>query len=311
MHTVTSDLLARWVAETREGTTRDLRDRAQWAARTADRVVSAAEAGRWLRDLSNLGSIEIDWDAGRWSACPLVVTRLPGPDAYAVLAGPRTARQDAAIERSALGVHRVPQPATGPDHLDRPTVVLLQYDQPGDLPAAAVAMGAEWVPCAALQLGDLLQSPEPGLQAAQPRYADPSLERFDGSALRWRPEPPAAEHSVGAYRVDVEGRKRYLFGSSGQWRRCDLPTAVFSELARTGRSAFQWRPEGGAGRNKFGTVFTDWGAPLPTLHQRALTLCTGFVPRFWAGAETAAYRNIPRVLADRVAATLHQQITPA
>lgn len=311
MQKVTSDLLARWVAETGEGTTRDLRDRVHWAARTADTPVAAVEAGRWLRDLSSLGAIEIDWDAGRWSACPLVVTRLPGPDAYAVLAGPRTARQDAAVGRSALGVHRVPQPAIGPDHLDRPTVVLLQYDHPDDLPVAATAMGAEWVPCAALELGDLLQSPEPGPQAAQPRYADPSLERFDGLALRWRPEPPAAEHPVGAYRVDVEGRKRHLFGSSDQWRRCDLSTAVFCELARTGRSVLQWRTEVGAGRTQFGTVFTDWGAPLPTLHQRALTLCTGFVPRFWAGAETAAYRNVPRALADRVAATLYQQITPA
>ncbi len=70
----------------------------------------------------------------------------------------------------------------------------------------------------------------------------------------------------------------------------------------------RWRPEPGPGREAVGTLFVDWGAPLPPLQARALVLCSGLVPRFSGMAETAIYRNVPRHVAQAVAASLYQDL---
>jgi hypothetical protein len=307
---VIGDLMSRWISETGEGSTRDLRGRAAWAARTINRPVTTTETGRWLRDLCSLGHIEVDWEGGRWSACPLVVTRLPGRDGYALLAGPRTAAQDAALDATALSVHRVAQRASAPGHLDRPATVLLQFDGAEDLRAAARQIGADWVPCAGRQLAALLPPLRFGGPAAPPSDSTDTLEGFDPDTLGWSARSGRGNHADGAYRLTVEGRSESRYFRGGQWHHCDWATAVYTHLHQASREVIQWRPDTGTGRGDMGTVFTDWGAPLPPLHQRSLVLSTGFAPRFSVGARTAAYRNVPHQVAAQVAAALRQPLAP-
>src|SRR5438046_5145041 len=129
---VIADLLVHWMAETGHGAIRMLRARVAWAARTCDIIVDAAETGRWLRDLSSRGYAELDWEQDLWTVAPLVVTRLPGPDALAVVVGMRSAAAEASLASLGIEVHRIAQPG-GDSRLARPATVLLQYDQPEDL----------------------------------------------------------------------------------------------------------------------------------------------------------------------------------
>lgn len=305
-----SDLLVRWVAETGEGSIRDLRARAAWASRTCDRPVRPTETGRWVRDLASMGHLEADWSADRWSACPLVLTRLPGPDGYALFAGPRTAAQDRKIGYGDFAVQRVAQPSGDESCLDRPTVVLVQCDDGGDLPDAARSVGAEWVPCSAVSLAERLPKLGLGGPAAPPASDDP-LERYDTGTLSWVPVRPADGLTDGAYRVKRTGRKAHLYLEAGAWKHCDLSAAVHVALAREARSSIRWRPDSPAAARSSGTFFSDWGAPLHPLHQRALVLCTGFVPRFSPGARTGTYPNVPRAVADAVAAAVGQHLDSA
>lgn len=305
------DLIIRWMTETGRGSIRDLRSRLEWAGRTSDIAVSRTETGRWLRDISSLGYAELDWASDLWTVSPTVVTRLPGPDGFAVVVGSRTAATEQLADSLNVAVHRLPQPGTGSD-LDRPTTLLLQYDSPAELREVARSLGARYVPCAAQQLAAVLPKPRLGKPAAAPSMHNATVERFDPARLDWFAQQPALRYEGGLYRLDNLGRKQHLYlDTSTGWHHCDLAAGVFAELSRAGASVMRWRPDPEPGRDGQGTVFTDWGAPLPPLQQRALVLCTGWVPRFSSGARTATYENVPIDVAQLVAASLGQELQAA
>jgi hypothetical protein len=301
-----ADLLLHWISDTGSGRIQDLRQRVAWAARTCDLSDSGPDTGRWLRDLSSLGHLELDWETGQWAAAPAVVTRLPGPDGLAVLAGARNADTEARLDALDVEVHRIPQAVAGV--LDRPTAVLLQYDTAAGLRTAAESLGAHYVPCAARQLADVLPAAELGSPAAPPSRSNDTLERFNPDTLFWEPRPTDTPHAEGLYRVTSLGRPQHLYRTGEAWQHCTLPSGVFTALQRAGRTALRWRPDRGIGRSGHGQLFTDWGAPLPPLHQRALVLCSGLVPRFPEAARTAAYDHVPEGIARATARSLGQQL---
>jgi hypothetical protein len=306
-----ADLMLRWMSETGSGSIRDLRSRLEWLARTFDLIVGAATTGRWLRDLSGLGYAEADWTHDRWAVAPTVVTRLPGPDGFALITGARTAATEQRVNELDIEVFRLAQPRTGGD-LARPTSILLQYDDPQDLPGVASRLGAQYVPCAARQLAALLPPLRLGAPAAAPSRFNATLERFVPETLGWESAPAAAGPAEGLYRLENMSRPQHLFWTAESgWRHCELPAGVFEQLRRRGISVMRWRPDPEPGRDGQGSVYSDWGAPLPPLHQRALVLSTGWTPRFAAGARTAIYENVPRPVAEQVAASLGQQLQPA
>jgi hypothetical protein len=85
-----------------------------------------------------------------------------------------------------------------------------------------------------------------------------------------------------------------------------MPTAVFTALATVKVTPLRWRADG-SGRVT-GSFFVDRGLPLPVLHQRCLVLCSGFTPRFSEIARTSTYENVPRSIAEAVAASLGQTL---
>lgn len=303
-----SDVICRWMAETGSGSIRALRGKLTWLARTEDRDISTFDSGRWLRDLSSLAHAELEWDRDVWAAAPLVLTRLPGADGLAILAGVRTRKVDSALDDLDLEVHRVGQP--GNNRLDRPTAIMLQYDTADELAKAAAQVGALYVPCAAEQLAARLSRIQLGEPAAPPSRENETLEKWDAGNMDWQAVSSLASHEPGLYQLLNAGRKQWLFLTEGGWVRCGLSAGVFTELKRTGHSAMRWRAERGAGRDRFGQVFVDWGAPLPPLQQRALVLCSGVVPRFSDGARTAIYDSVPLRVAEQTAASLGQRLEP-
>lgn len=305
-----ADLALRWISETGGGSIRSLRERASWLARGYGAPPPRPAVGRWLRDLSTLAHVDLDWEAGRWLAAPAVLTRLPGSDAFAVLAGSRTATLETALRHAAFEVTPVPQSEPGTD-LPRPSALLLQYDSAEELRVGAGELGVAYVPCAALALSRRLPPLEAGAAAAPPPGQGAELEQLDLGTLSFRPAGQPRDPAPGLYRHGVLGRKQHLLRGVGTWAHCDRPQGVFLELHRNGQNVIRWRPETARGRECYGRLFVDLGAPLPAAHRRALSLCSGLLPKFSSRARMAAYDNVPRQVAGAVASALRQQLGPA
>ena len=309
-----ADLLLRWTSETARGSIRGLRERAAWLARATAHAPTRQATGRWVRDLASLAHVDVDWAADFWSATPPVLTRLPGGDGFALLTGARPAALEQTlgrtVEENGLDLARVPQPAA-PGDLPAPTALLVQYNTVEELADVAGALGALYIPCAAVALSRDLPAVGVGAPAAPPSQQNTTLEQFNPATLVFSPVDPARQHPPGLYRLHTLGRRGHLLRSADGWWHCDSPSGVFLELARLRRSALRWRPEIGRGRAEYGQLFVDLGAPLPGQHMRALALCSGLLPRFSTKARTAIYDNVPLRVAECVAASLHQHLDDA
>lgn len=297
-----------WMSETGAGSVRDLRERVIWLARTADLRISRTRGGRWLRDLSALAYTEVDWHNDRWAMAPAVVTRLPASDGTAVLTGSRRPGLVEQLEASEMSIlYHQAAPAAG--DLPAPTSILIQYDDVNGLREAAASVGATYAGCAALSLAEGLPDVRLGPPAPPPASSNATVERLaEGEGIVFTPSNTDKD---GLYRLKLQGRLAHLYQLDGQWHHCDLAVGVFTHHARRGRSVIRWRGERQTEDGDIGTLFVDWGSPLPSLQARTLTLCSGLPPRFSAAARTAIYGNVPAAVATAVAKSLLQRLQPA
>ncbi|UJP40259.1 hypothetical protein [Cellulomonas palmilytica] len=303
------DLLLSWMSATGSGSVRDLRRRVQWMARTSDADHSARAAARWVRDMTTLGHCEVDWQADRWSIAPSALTVLPCSDGQAALVGSRRAALLERLEDSNLWIEHLVQEPSG-DDLPMPTAILASYDSYDSLAAEAARIGAAFAGCAAVRLAARLPRIGLGRDAAPPSWSSTTLERFEGldhpyfrsAAVRGGELLPD-----GLYRTEVLGRNAYLLLRDGAWHHCGRGEGVYLELARWGETTLRYRSDA-VGYPECGSVFVDWGAPLPPLQARALVLCSGKVPRFGQAGQTTIYCNVPIKVAHLVADSLMQKL---
>jgi hypothetical protein len=302
---VDADLILRWMSETGSGSISHLRERLAWLAHTGDTPTSRTATGRWLTDISALGHAEVDWQADRWSVALPVITPLPCSDGTAVLAGSRRTGLLERLEQADVSVSTYVPPA-GAGGLRVPRVVFLQYDDLDGLTAAAHESGLTYSACAARKLAERLPPLHLGGEAPPPAYGNPTLQRFNYDELAFR---PSGADRDGLYRVRLHGVVRHLYRQNGTWHNCDLATGIFIEYAGSvGVSVIRFREERGYPGGPVGSVFIDRGAPLPALHARALTLCSGLPPRFSETARMTTYGNVPAIVASAVAGSLQQRL---
>ncbi|WP_412076274.1 hypothetical protein ACLF6K_11595 [Streptomyces xanthophaeus] len=303
-------VLLRWAAERGGGKAAELRQGIRGTAQSYGLRLTEYAHWDWMRTASALGFLDLDLRADQWSAAPLVLTRLPHADGLALITGARTAAASCQLQRAAenwLELLRVPdEPRDGAVPL--PDTLLVQYDDPDLLPEYAERLGARFVPCAARQLAELLPRTAAGPEAAPPGGSGlNSLEHYDIGKRRF--EPVAAAREDGLYRWRGADNARLVRAHrSGVFYRTERETGVYLELARHRHNAVRWRAEPAAGRSACGRLFVDRDAPMPPLHQRAAVLCTGLPPRTGAHGATLAYDNVPRVLAEAIAASLLQNL---
>ncbi|MFF9213242.1 MULTISPECIES: hypothetical protein [unclassified Streptomyces] len=304
------NLLLRWASERGGGKVTELRAGVLRTARSRGIPVREGADGRWLRDVSALGHLDVDWRRGLWSAAPPVLTRVPFSDGLALIAGRRTASFDQAVDAAAdewAEVLWVENEAAEGD-IPVPDTLYLQYDAAEDLPRDAQRLECAYVPCAALQAVSVL----PGL-AAGPAAAPPgtgnihTVERYNLETGRFEPARSYSEEGLYRWRsADFARLVQVRRGS--QFLSTEYECGVFLEHERLGSSVMRWQPEKGTGRKRVGRLAVDWGAPLPPLHARAAVLCSGLQPRFHKLAETVRYDNVPFAAAERLAKSLHQKL---
>ncbi|MFI7543760.1 hypothetical protein [Actinoplanes sp. NPDC049599] len=298
------DLFARWMAEVGRGSTDLLKTRLQWLASTLNQGISSTEPGRWLRDAAALGHLEVDWVAGQWRAAPLVITRIPAGDGLAMVCGLRTEVTDALLQQTELELHCI-EHSPGDRELPRPSTIFAQYDPGIDLGTVAQQIRATYVPCSAELLATKLPVISASVEAAPPARDNLTLESFNPRQLQWN-DATGNRTQAGAYRYSLHGHTEFRWHDGETWWRTDWSGCVYLALRADGISAMRWRPEGPGART--GRLFVDWGAPLPPLQQRAAVLCSGLMPRFATSARSAAYENVPRVIAQRIAFSMHQRL---
>jgi hypothetical protein len=305
----TGDLLLRWISEQGGGRVRDLRAGVLATGRRRASGLKEGADGRWLRDMSALGFLDIDWQGGLWSVAPPVLTRVPSSDGLAVVVGRRTAAHEDRLKHAAAEwaqVVRVPNETEDGD-IPVPDTVYLQYDSANDLEEAADRLGCTFVPCAATQLSAMLPDLVLGPPAAPPTsVAVSGLERYDLDKQAYVVSQCGGD---GLYRWRGADWSRFIrLRRSGEWYAVNHETGIYLELERSGVQVMRWKPEAGKGRAGVGRLAVDWGGPLPPLHARTVVLCTGLQPHFRALARTARYDNVPLAVAQSVAASLHQQL---
>lgn len=301
------ELLGEWMRLTGTGSVATYRERSIWLAGTADLRLEQGEPGRWLRDLSDRGFLEVDWENGRWSCSPLALTKLPAADGIAVFAGFTHPSSLNVLKPMNVDVHTADSTPPGANTLARPSATFIQYGSIADLRKAATAIGATYIPCSARQLAKNLLPVELGPPSAPPNTRNDTLVYFDSSRLDWK-SPNTGLPAGGLYRYEGNGRRNYLWHENGAWRHCDMSAGIWTALARSDTSAIRWRPYPDMDPDDgSGTLFSDFGAPLPPLHRRCLVLCSGLSPRFSVKAHTAIYENVPRGIADIIWRTLGQR----
>ncbi|MEV7199550.1 hypothetical protein [Streptomyces griseoluteus] len=302
--------LLRWLSESRSGKASALRDGVRSQAQAWGLELKEYADWDWMRKAAALGFIDVDLHADRWSVAPPVLTRLPHADGLALLTGARTARISTRVEEAArewMELITVPhQPEAGEAPL--PDTLLFQYEDPRTLQEAAEFLGARYLPCAALQLSELLPQAVVGAESAPPGGSTANtLEKYEVRLQRFI--PVARDDEDGLYRWRGADYARLTrIRRDGVFHVVERQTGIYLELARHRTGVMRWRPESGKGRAGIGRLFVDRYAPLPALHERVAVLCSGFPPSAGRQTQTRAYDNVPRTLAETIAASLQQNL---
>jgi hypothetical protein len=287
-----ADLFLLWLSERGSGPWDTLRDTARWL------FGDALPGDRWwvVADrLADLGHIDLDRDARRWSAAPAVINYLPPRSMQSVLCGSRTLDIDRIIKRLA-------------ESSDAPDVAFAEIPQEGgpsvwvfagtreETAAFAAYAGLPFVDDAAdriaNRLGPIVNLLGPGSYVRG--GGDPILA-FDADDLGYRTARDPGR--PGLYKIAGAGGPRFVYSPRpGYFHNVDPRLGTYLELSRQGKSVIRYAR---------GDMWVPRWLPLPDPHRRCLTLCTGFLPG--DDGEFLRYEAVPKVIADKIARSLSQR----
>jgi hypothetical protein len=285
--------LLHWTAERGAGNFADFITAHAWA--TGEEV----PAPRTLRLMTALGHLEVDWPGARWGAVSPTITLLPDAAGYGLVVGARTARLTAelnAVEDPDVFVDLRVQPLA-------PDACFVAADSEQALERLAERFNVPFVHSVTERLADVLPPLDAMLRPArEPPIVDHyGIERFD---LCEYFVPAEDDRGPGLYRYELSGPRRMQFASEDGIRcRVDLAVGTWAEARRIGDAdLLYWEPDG-----TNGTLFAPWMLPLPVLHARAATLCSG-LRAGWNDKGDIVYVNVPEGLAIKIAESLGQEL---
>jgi hypothetical protein len=296
------DLLLEWVSERGAGSWTQLRDAHTW-------LESESELAPWetasliARQMSALGHIEIDWRSSRWAASPPVLTLLPSAGAHALLTGGRTRELSDRLaaeldERSDVyGLDPIEQALA-------PSAVLIACQDERAMRSLATSLEVASSYSVASQLVAVLPTLGSylGLAGSTPAPMGYGVQALEPRELTWIDVEEDSEPGLYRYQAP-EGRKFRLIGKDGESFDVDLAIGTFAALAAAGeRTRLKWFRS-----SLNGELEAPLRAPLPTLHARAVALCSGFAPE--RRGRSLIYVNVPEEIARAIAVSLGQELT--
>lgn len=303
------DLFLSFLSEKGSGSWREFKDAWAWLGGAGNDDAEKA----WIaaQSLSALGHIEVAWgDEIEWAVAPPVLTMIPRSGGRALLTGARTrhllevspkdgtvsgAFEEAAESRN-LWVDNWRQPYS-------PSTVMLCCESHRDAEGLAGELGVAYTYSASHQLSSILPdlaSYEALWQAGDlPRGLE--AERFNPGSLFWDPVEETAGH--GLYRVRTYAKHVHALNGPTGWFRIPREIGQYEVL--------RWEEAQVLSYSRKRVQFSvRMGARLPPLHDRAATLCSGRLPLRVSrnGLPWLTYENVDEVIAQRIAASLCQQL---
>ena len=315
------DVMLTYLSEKGSGTFADLKRAWRWLAG----IEKGESDGAWIvaRDLASLGHIEMSWgDEMRWCAAPPFVTMVPRSGGRVFVTGARTRHFEAALSQHVededldLWLDRCEQ-TKGPASLYVSCKTHLDAEE------LASRLGIQYTYQVAEQIAGLL----PPLKRYVDLFRSGELPRgleaqvFDARSVGWTDTPSATR--PGLYRCRTYSGDVYaLRWATGQWQRVVKEYGIYEVLRWEEASVLEYA----AGTH---SLTLPVHAPLPALHARAATLCSGRLPQVkWAvrqkPGETShrvrvsdfdrksvpmlIYPNVAPAVAERIADSLAQQL---
>jgi len=249
--------------------------------------------------LSALGHVEFDFDGDlSWMVAPPVLASTPavGPG-RGILCGSRTSsileRVKSAARAAGAAVSTIPQNRA-------PSAVEVIAANAEILATVAAAAEIQYAADAAGRIARCLPDLNSMLQAA-PESSLPQgfpIRRFSPGSQEWEPTDRVA--GDGAYWFECYGRPEFRLVRRGSIKRVSRPLAIWSELARANCRMFTYEPDERR-------LHIPVKARLPALHERALVLCSGYLPDIDRVRRVLTFTSIP----DRVAAIICETIQQA
>jgi hypothetical protein len=271
----------------------------------AGRSQSEGIKAAWTaRTLSDLGHLEIDWRAQRWSVTPSILTVLPTAGARSLLTGGRTRTlmrrldeetNEAVTDNIVFDRHHQDD---GPD-----AVFFVSRDET-DVEELASRLGINYDYCAADSLSAALPSLDSYLAVSEatPSPTGYEVQRFDATSLHWSTAASDAAPGLYAYEVYGLARQRFVTQSCVN-HEVERAIGIYAELRRTNTQTLRWTAD-----DINGVLIVPGQAPLPALQARAATACSGLAATFSRSASTRRYVNVPLGIAERIAASLGQSL---
>lgn len=255
--------------------------------------------------LSALGHIEFDWRAGRFATAPTVITTIPGIGGRLLVCGARPTGMMEHLRRVAEDAQSEVDVSEEPCHQfgEGPSTVLIDAD-PHHAQAFAAAADVAFVPAAHDRIARLLDR----IDVDSLGVSEQPDERFPHAPIdartfqvRWDWDWDPGRAGLWRYRTFDDPRATYLRRDGTCLR---LVAAEYGPYLMT-------RPDDADPPISYSSatrvLAVDGHAPMPALHARAATLCSGRVAlrqHFAPGIFEDHYVNVDEHTAGRLLRSL-------
>ncbi len=290
--------LSHWMAEIGHHGFDRFAEALAWVTRGAG--WSSANAA--LRELSALAYVEVDWRGRRWGAVPPCLTLLPDAAGHGLMVGARTARLTHEVTEQVTALDALVTPIAQPR---APDALFVAADSEAALADLASSLGIPYVHSVVERLAAVLPDLDAELAGREtpPIVRHYGIERYDFDTKREAWIPVARDEPPGLYRYERSGpRVLHLVDEDARRFEVDLAVGAWADARRQGcHDLLWWRPDG-----VNGTLDVPMYLPLPSLHARAATLCSGLSATTRDGG--LLYANVPEWLALDIATALGQDL---
>jgi hypothetical protein len=265
-----------------------------------------------VSQLSNLGHLDMDWDAQKWSIAKPALNIVPGLGLCAILTGSRPhflleLFNDAANIRDVYPIPDLQQPKNKYNGTPiAPSPVIIKCNTLETAKAVASKAKIDLIINPAESLSNVL----PDFSAITGNRASPSgnLERewFCPRTLGWKDS--TGNPLRGLHKIDIANSPEYRWMDGEVWWHTDLPAGQFLAMKDVEKTVFKWS-EGTPNRGVANRFEMLKELRLPSLAMRTATICDGFLPEEAADREHIRFLNVPLRVAKRIAHSVGHEVT--
>jgi len=308
------DELLRWASEVGNGTWDSLK---LAIGQLASKHSFKMKAWSFASMLSHLGHLDIDWKQNRWSIAKPTLNLIPGLGLCMVLTGSRPFYFQELFEEAAesLSVYAEPfeqkRKENYQDKILGPKAIFAKCGSVEDAEEFAKRIKAPLNLDPGKNLLALLASVETPIQPAAPPFNN-ECKFFDPNKLEWRnaqqPLKPGL-YKVESYRIS------HLWFDGESWSHIEPSLGQLKAIKQTDNVVLEWSPaKYSDGNHSIASRLEVAEAVfLPNLVERALTVHSGFLPRYYqslsSGRSVRRYLNVPVETAQILGVILDTKIS--